>query len=231
MSAGECLQRAQTIGVRKLTMTGVAELNQRANSKKTNPQARAQQYSLSRPISRPARVVIPIPTRPNTAQSALEKGRDFAARHSLFLLRLSLAIVFFWFGILKVANVSPVIGLLRGSIPFLASTPYLQILGITEIAIGAGLLVDRLAKQATTLMVVHLLCTLSLVVVAPRMIFAPEFPVLTMNGEFVLKNVVLITSALVIIFAAPVPQGRSRVVQPTNDRKVSGFFKSVRGAS
>jgi len=212
-------------------MTGVAELNQRASIKKTSPQASALRCSISPPISRPARVVIPIQIDPKTARSALAKGRDFAARHTLFLLRLSLTIVFFWFGILKVANVSPVIGLLRGSIPFLAHTPYLQILGITEIAIGAGLLSDRLAKQATTLMVLHLLGTLSLVVVAPGMIFAPEFPVLTMNGEFILKNVVLITSALVIIFSGPVAQGRSRVVQPTNDRKVSRFFKSARGSS
>ncbi len=121
----------------------------------------------------------------------------------LFLSRLSLATVFLWFGVLKVANVSPVVSLLRASMPLLSGTPYLEILGIAEIAIGVGLLVDRLSRQATVLMVLHLLGTLSLFVVAPRIIFAPTFPVLTMEGEFVLKNVVLITSALVIMVLRP----------------------------
>jgi uncharacterized membrane protein YkgB len=111
--------------------------------------------------------------------------------------------VFLWFGVLKVANVSPVIELLRASIPFLASSPYLQILGIVEITIGAGLLVDRLARQATALMILHLLGTLSLIAIAPSVMFAPAFPELTMAGEFVLKNVVLMSSALVIICARP----------------------------
>lgn len=133
-------------------------------------------------------------------EGLFEKTRDFAARHALFLPRLSLATVFFWFGVLKVANLSPVASLLRGSIPFLGEIPYLQLLGVAEMVIGAGLLVNRLANQATLLMIFHLLGTMSLFVIAPSLIFAPVFPVLTMDGEFVLKNVVLITSALVICF-------------------------------
>ncbi len=131
----------------------------------------------------------------------LERLREFAARHTLFLLRLSLATIFFWFGVLKVADVSPVANLLRASIPFLATTPYLEVLGIAEITIGVGLLVNRLAKQASVLMILHLLGTMSLIAIAPKLIFAPAFPVLTMDGEFVLKNVVLMTSALVIMFS------------------------------
>ena len=150
-----------------------------------------------------ARIVVPIRPHAGTSEGALEKYRDLAARHAVFLLRLSLAIVFFWFGVLKVANLSPVAGLLRASIPFLADSPYLQILGIVELTIGTGLLFDRLTKQATVLMILHLLGTLSVLVVSPSVIFAPAFPVLTMAGEFVLKNIVLITAALVIMLARP----------------------------
>ena len=184
-------------------MTGVAELKHRTTAERMSAPASPLRYSVSPAISQPARVVIPI--RPNLVapQGSLERCRDFAAQHSLFLLRLSLATVFFWFGVLKVASASPVVELLRASIPFLAGSPYLQILGIAEITIGAGLLVDRLAKPATALMILHLLGTVSLFVLAPSVMFAPAFPVLTMSGEFVLKNLVLITSALVIMCSRP----------------------------
>jgi putative oxidoreductase len=185
-------------------MTGTAELKQREHAGRSVARASVARLSVSHAIPLPARIVVPIRSDLAINETGLERLRDFAARHTLFLLRLSLATIFFWFGVLKVANVSPVVELLHSSIPFLARSPYLQILGIAEITIGMGLLFDRLAKQATALMILHLLGTLSVFVIAPSVIFAPAFPVLTMDGEFVLKNVVLITSALVIMFSGRV---------------------------
>ena len=157
-------------------------------------------------IARPVRVIVPISSDLRVNDGLWEKCRALAAGHVLFLSRLSLATVFLWFGALKVANVSPVTNLLHASIPFLAERPYLQFLGIAEIVIGVALLMNRLAKHATIMMILHLLGTLSLFVIAPRLIFAPTFPVLTMDGEFVLKNLVLITSALVLMLLRPQPK-------------------------
>lgn len=120
-------------------------------------------------------------------------------QNPVFLLRLSLAAVFFWFGILKVVGLSPVLGLLQKSFPMLSHSPYLQILGLGEMVIAVGLVVNRYANLASLLMVLHLLATLTVVVVSPSLVFAPEFPVLTMEGEFITKNIVLITSGLVIL--------------------------------
>jgi uncharacterized membrane protein YkgB len=50
-----------------------------------------------------------------------------------------------------------------------------------------------------TLMILHLFCTLSVAIIAPTVVFAPAFPVLTMDGEFLAKNLVLITAGLVVI--------------------------------
>ena len=116
-----------------------------------------------------------------------------------FLLRLSLAMVFFWFGMLKLAGVSPVADLLRNSIPFLARFPYIELLGLAEIVIAIGLVIERLANQAAALMILHLFCTLSVAIIAPTVVFAAGFPVLTMDGEFLAKNLVLITAGLVVI--------------------------------
>jgi putative oxidoreductase len=116
-----------------------------------------------------------------------------------FLLRLSLATIFFWFGLLKLAGVSPVADLLRNSIPFLARSPYIELLGLAEIVIAIGLVIERLANHAATLMILHLFCTLSVAIIAPTIVFAPVFPVLTLDGEFLAKNFVLITAGLVVI--------------------------------
>jgi len=147
----------------------------------------------------PLRVVIPIHSAATPLQP-IEQLRRFAARHVLLLARFSLTVVFFWFGFLKLLNLSPVVGLLRESVPLLAKPPYLEVLGVVEIVIGTGLLLPSLAKAANVLMIFHLLGTFSLFLFAPRLMFAPQFPLLTMDGEFVMKNIVLITSALVILF-------------------------------
>ncbi len=135
------------------------------------------------------------PFRPRAKVSALGLVRSRVT----FLLRLSLAAVFFWFGMLKLAGVSPVTELLRNSIPFLAGSPYIELLGVAEIVIAIGLVIERLTNQAATLMILHLFCTLSIAIIAPTLVFAPAFPVLTMDGEFLAKNFVLITAGLVVI--------------------------------
>jgi len=178
-------------------MTGTREIDE---LKKVHPGvARAPVYHRPRRI--PLRVVVPIKSA--ARENAAEKVRAFVQTHVMFLSRLSLATVFFWFGILKVANVSPAAGLLRGSIPFLANSPYVQLLGGAEIVIGIGLLVNPLTKTASLLMILHLLGTFSLFLIAPRLMFAPAFPELTMAGEFVLKNIVLLIAALIIMCSRP----------------------------
>ncbi|HMH44962.1 MAG TPA: DUF417 family protein [Pyrinomonadaceae bacterium] len=179
-------------------MTELAQID-----RATRIQEQVNDLHYRNPIAPRLRIVVPIRTNLIANESFFDRLRDFASRHVLFLSRASLAAVFFWFGVLKVAGLSPVSGLLRASIPFLAEKPYLEILGVVEIVIGIGLLADRLATQASVLMILHLLGTLSLFVIAPRLVFAPNFPVLTMEGEFVLKNVVLIASAMVIMVLRP----------------------------
>lgn len=126
----------------------------------------------------------------------------------MFLLRLSLAAVFFWFGVLKLTNVSPVIEMLNETMPFLARSPFIEILGLAEMTIGVGLVTDKFSEQAAMLMIIHLICTLTVVALAPSLVFAPSFPVLTIQGEFLAKNVVLIAAGLVVVTARERGVGR-----------------------
>ncbi|HZS46144.1 MAG TPA: DUF417 family protein [Blastocatellia bacterium] len=122
-------------------------------------------------------------------------------QQTIFLLRVSLAIIFFWFGFLKLIDASPAVELIRQSFPLFANSPYLELLGLGEILIAAGLLLERLSKYAAALMVFHLIGTLCIVIVSPATIFAPAFPILTMNGEFVAKNLVLIVAGIAVVSA------------------------------
>jgi uncharacterized membrane protein YkgB len=155
-------------------------------------------YAAKDPFVRQSgRVVIAFPSK--SKRPGKNKWYERIERNPILLLRLSLATVFLWFGLLKLADVSPVVTLLRSSIPILATTPFLQSLGFVEVCIAIGLSINRLSKPTVLLMILHLLATLSVVVLSPQLIFSPRFPVLTMAGEFLVKNLVLIAGGIVIM--------------------------------
>jgi putative oxidoreductase len=166
---------------------------------RTNIYSSASNGAAVHRVSQPTRIVIPF--RPDIASSKNRSWYQRIERNPLVILRFSLAAVFFWFGVMKIAGVSPVLDLLRSSFPALADPPYLQLLGVAEVLIAVGLVINRLSKQATALMVLHLLGTLSVAVLAPRIVFAPAFPVLTMTGEFLAKNLVLIAAGIIIMIS------------------------------
>ncbi len=154
----------------------------------------ADNFTVDRP-----RVVIPFPEQ--TPSPSQKKWYQAIERNPIFLLRFSLATVFLWFGLLKLANVSPVVSLLKSSLPILAATPFLQLLGVVEVSIAVGLVSRRLSRPTVFLMILHLLATLSVAVVSPQLIFSPRFPILTIAGEFLVKNLVLIAGGVVIMFS------------------------------
>src|ERR1043166_5441534 len=121
-----------------------------------------------------ARIVIPF--RPRAAIPEHESLYRVVARRPPFLLRLSLAAVFFWFGALKLAGVSPVVEMLRGSFPLLADAPFLQLLGVAEVLIAAGLILNRLSRQTGLLMVLHLTATLRVARLSPPTVPPPAVP-------------------------------------------------------
>src|ERR1700704_2096278 len=128
------------------------------------------------------RVVIPFPDK--ATPSSRNRWSERIERNPIFLLRLSLATVFLWFGLLKLANVSPVVALLKSSFPLLANAPFIELLGFVEVCIAVGLTIKRLSRQTVFLMILHLLATLTVALLSPQLIFSPRFPILTMAGEF-----------------------------------------------
>ncbi len=113
-------------------------------------------------------------------------------------LRISLGLVFVWFGALKILNLSPALDLVRDLSPRMAAFPFFECLGVFECALGVVLVSGFATRVAALVTMAHLAGTFALVPAAPRVLFT-TFPLLSMSGEFVLKNVVLFAAAAEIL--------------------------------
>jgi uncharacterized membrane protein YkgB len=121
------------------------------------------------------------------------------ARHGLTLLRISMGVVFFWFGALKLdPGLSPAEGLIRQSITFLPMELFLPFLAVWEMAIGLGFITGKFMRLTILLLFLQMPGTLSPIVLRPDLVFT-QFPFgLTLEGQYIIKNGVLISAALVL---------------------------------
>jgi uncharacterized membrane protein YkgB len=123
------------------------------------------------------------------------------SRHGVTTLRYTLAIVFFWFGIIKPFDVSPADPLVENAIYFLPFEIFFPVLGWWEALVGLGLLFKRTVWIAVYLMVFQMLGTMIPLVTVPHMTFA-QFPFVPSEaGAYIIKNWVLLSGGLVVLTA------------------------------
>jgi len=126
------------------------------------------------------------------------------ARHGVTLLRQSLGIVFFWFGVLKFfpglspaseLAVSTIDALTFGRVPAAIA---INVLAAWECLIGLGLLFGVAMRTTLLLLWVQMLGTITPVFLFPALVFtrAPYAP--TLEGQYIIKNIVLISAAIVL---------------------------------
>lgn len=138
-------------------------------------------------------------TTKNEAVARLLCGRVTPDR----LLRWSLGIVYLWFGALKFTNLSPVLELVRRTNPALATVPLYCGLAVFELGLGVLLFAGIWQRWTAVAAILHLTGTFGLLISSPRTVFQPSFPFLTMEGEFVVKNLVLLAAAASLWLMAP----------------------------
>lgn len=125
--------------------------------------------------------------------------RRLLRRASPMLLRVSLGIVFVWFGALKVAGLSAVGGLVAATVPFLDSAWFVPVLGLVEILIGVAFATGQLLRVVLPVFAAHMAGTFLVLITLPDVAFEGANPlVLTAVGEFVVKNLVLLSAGLVV---------------------------------
>jgi len=100
---------------------------------------------------------------------------------------------------LKVVDRSPVADLVADTVYWLPSGFFVRFLGVWEIAVGLGLLLPVALRLTLLLFWAQMAGTFLVLVIHPGLSFQSSNPLLlTITGEFVIKNLVLITAGLVI---------------------------------
>lgn len=126
------------------------------------------------------------------------------ARNGVRLLRISLGIVFFWFGFLKFfPGLSPATELALGTIDTLtfgkvSPAVAINVLAAWESAIGLGLIFGVAMRATLFLLFVQMLGTITPLFLYPELTFTriPYAP--TLEGQYIIKNIVLVSAAIVI---------------------------------
>jgi uncharacterized membrane protein YkgB len=129
----------------------------------------------------------------------ISKNRLHALVTAAWMNRAMIAIVYIWFGSLKIFGVSPAEGLVTSLFnitlsPLISIQQFLILLGLSECLIGLLWLFPRITKIAFWIMVAHLFTTF-----LPVLFLANEtwqsFMSLTLTGQYIIKNVVLLSAA------------------------------------
>lgn len=139
------------------------------------------------------------------------------ARYGLLLLRLSLGLVFLWFGFLKFfPGLSPAQDLATRTIEVLSfglipPQVSIYILAVWECLIGLGLLFGRFMRATLLLLFLQMLGTITPIFLFPNEVFVriPYAP--TLEGQYIIKNMVLISAGLVL---GATVRGGGMVVEP-----------------
>ena len=123
----------------------------------------------------------------------------FLRRWSIPALRISVAVVFIWFGALKILGVTPVTDLVASTVYWVDPDWFVPVLGVAEVLVGLGLLFRIMLRTVLALFALQMLGTFLVLVVLPEVSFQDgNVFKLTVEGEFVIKNLVLLSAGLVV---------------------------------
>lgn len=127
--------------------------------------------------------------------SALSAWMD---KWGMRLLRYSLGVVFIWFGVLKPLGVSPAADLVERTVYWFPPDVFIPILGWWEVLIGLCMLWRPLIRVSIFLLLLQMPGTMLPLVLLPDVCFT-HFPWgLTLEGQYIIKNLTLVSAALVV---------------------------------
>jgi uncharacterized membrane protein YkgB len=132
-----------------------------------------------------------------------QKIAGFMHRYGTFALRISLGIIFIWFGLLKTAGISPAEPLVLATVgwmPVFDPITWVIIIGWWEVIIGVLFLFRSTIRIAIPLLAMQMAGTFLPLIILTEVTFqtgtfswAP-----TMEGQYIIKNLLIISAALVV---------------------------------
>ena len=129
---------------------------------------------------------------------------EWMARHGVLLLRIAVGIVYLWFGVLKFfPGASPAQDLATRTIDILTfglmpAAVSLPLLAAWECLIGVGMIAGKYMRVTILLLLLQMGGTITPMFFFPGETFI-QFPYApTLEGQYIIKNIVLISAALVV---------------------------------
>lgn len=132
---------------------------------------------------------------------------------------MSLALVFIWFGALKPFRLSPADDLVRKTVYWVNPDWFIPMLGIWEVAIGVCMLFRPLIRTGILLLFLQMPGTMLPLVLMPETCWVQAPFVPTLEGQYIIKNLVLISAAIVV--------GGTVRPQPPDDQAARRVEKSA----
>jgi uncharacterized membrane protein YkgB len=118
---------------------------------------------------------------------------------SIPVARIGLFIVFFWFGFLKILALSPasplVQNLFEHTMPIMPFDTFMVAFGAFECIIGILFLIKGMERVVIPLLFIHMLTTILPLFLIPEVTWS-SFLVPTLEGQYIIKNVVIIAAAI-----------------------------------
>ena len=119
--------------------------------------------------------------------------------YGIIFLRYSIGIIFIWFGILKPFGVSPAQDLVANTVYWFDNKlAFVKFLGWWEVAIGLTMCYKPMIRLSIFLLFIQMPGTFLPLILLPDICFT-DFPFgLTLEGQYIVKNLIIISSGLVI---------------------------------
>lgn len=134
----------------------------------------------------------------------------FFRRISEPVARFGLFVVFFWFGLLKVIDMSPasplVQALFERTITFMPFDVFIVLFGLFEMVIGLFFLFKGFERLVIPLLLVHMVTTFMPLFLVQSVTWSAMM-VPTMEGQYIIKNLLIIAAAIgIAAHLHPVPK-------------------------
>jgi uncharacterized membrane protein YkgB len=126
------------------------------------------------------------------------KAIKWMQEHGLKFLRWSVAMVFIWFGALKVVGHSPASELVASTVPWADPSWFVPFLGWWEVAIGICFLYRPLIRVGLLLLAPQMVGTFLPLILLPGTVYTANILTPSLEGQYIIKNLVIIGSAMVI---------------------------------
>lgn len=140
----------------------------------------------------------------NRFNSLDHKITAWMARHGVSLLRISIGIIFLWFGGLKFfSGASPAEALAINTITTMTFgffSPKVIIIGlaILETLIGLGLIFNVFLRETLLLLGLQMIGTFFPIFLFPEEIFTTFPYALSLEGQYIIKNLIIVSAGIVI---------------------------------